>query len=170
MTQKQVGFKIDKETYESAMQRLEWGEMSERLRDTVVEIAFGADISKRAKVQRRLNEVRQKRDDSLAQADQLRNEAREYNARIAELERTLSHLNDADGEYSGALQVIEDLLITGARVDPEHVQVKRAAALKKITPQQVIEDLQNRNEYLPDEAFRFAEPNEPADWKDATTN
>jgi len=170
MTQKQVGFVVDKATYESAMERLEWGEMSERLRDTVVEIAFGADISKREKVRRRLEEVRKKRDDALDQADKLRSDSRQYNARIAELEQTLSHLNDADGEYSGALQVIEDLLIMGARIDPEHVQVKRAAALQKVRPEQVIEDLKNRNSELPPEAFRFAEPGEPADWKDATPN
>jgi len=167
MTRKQVGFTVDEATWQSAMDRLEWGEMSERLRDTVVEIAYGADISKRQKVQRRLDEVRDRRNELQSKIDNLRADLQRRNAQVAELERTLATLNDVEGEYSGALQVIEDIITAGARVDPEHVQVKRAAALKKVQPQEVIKDLQERNLDLPPEAFRFADTGEPADWRDA---
>jgi len=170
MTRKQVGFTVDEATWHSAMDRLEWGEMSERLRDTVVEIAYGADISKRQKVQRRLDEVRDRRDELQSRIDNLRVDLQRRNTQVAELERTLATLNDVEGEYSGALQVIEDIITAGARVDPEHVQVKRAAALKKVQPQEVIKDLQERNPDLPPEAFRFADTGEPADWRDATQN
>jgi septal ring factor EnvC (AmiA/AmiB activator) len=170
MTRKHVGFTVDDATWQSAMERLQWGEMSERLRDTVVEIAYGADISKRQKVQRRLDEVRARRDELQNKISNLGADLQRQNAQIAELERTLATLNDVEGEYSGALQVIEDIINVGARVDPEHVQVTRAAALKKVQPEEVINDLQERNPDLPTEAFRFAENDEAADWREATQN
>jgi chromosome segregation ATPase len=166
MTEKHVGFTIHEETWQSAMDRLEWGEMSERLRDTVIEIAYGADISERQKVQRRLDEIRGKRDETQMKIDNLQGDLQKQNAQIAELERTLATLQDVLGEYSGALQVIEDVLDQGARVDIGHRQVQRAAQMRGIEPAEVIADLKERNPDYPEKAFRWPEDGELVNWRE----
>jgi len=164
MKEKHVGFVIEQSTWETAMERLEHGEMSERLRDLVTEIAYGADISKRQRVKKRLDELREQRSEVQQDIRSLENEEERITANISSLEGTLEYLNDVDGEYHGALQVIEDVLEKGARIDIDHSQVIRAAKIRDTEPEDVIFDLKQRNPDIPDQAFRWAKEGELANW------
>jgi hypothetical protein len=167
MKEKHVGFVIEQSTWESAMERLEHGEMSERLREVVTEIAYGADVSKRQRVKKRLDELREQRTGVQEEIRVLENKAERITANISSNERALEYLNDIDGEYEGALQVIEDIIYQGARIDVDHVQVKRAAEIQDIFTSDVILDLKDRNPDLPDEAFRWPKEGEPNNWMEA---
>lgn len=149
----QFNFRVDSDAKQLAKEKLDHGELSERLRQTVQELAFGEEISKRSQLETRLNRV----DDRL---DDLRREKEEIEAKISaeeskrdRIEDRLDDLQSRETEYTAALEMLEDQLFDGAHLDPGHGQVKKAAYLGDKQPEDVINDLQERNPSVPDHAF-----------------
>lgn len=149
----QINFNIEPEAKEAAKEKLEYGELSEVLRQHVRKIAFGEEVSEREQVKQRLQELRDKK-------DQVRSERRQQNARLedieqeeARLEERLQGLESRDAKYEGQLEMLEAALAEGQRIDPGRSDVKRAALTGKTDPRGVIQELMERNPEVPDYAF-----------------
>jgi len=164
---KQVGFEVDAEAWERAKSKSEWGEMTERLRGTVHEKAYGTEITERKR-------LREKRDSIRKEIREVENEIQnkqhtrdEKQRELERVEQRLETLEQQDGEYDGFIQAIESDLHDGKRVFVNHGKVERAAELGDCDESDVIEALKERNPDLPEGAFREPRAGEQPSWKDS---
>lgn len=153
MTDSQINFTISSDAKELAKEQLEHGELSERLRETVEQIAFGEEVSKHTQLEERLRTLREKKDDLRAQRRELDAEIETVEQEITRIEEQLSELDKREDKYEAALAMLEETLAEGGRVFPDHGQVVRAARLGNVEPADVIDDLQDRNPSVPEHAF-----------------
>lgn len=153
MTNSQINFTVDEDAKELAKERLDHGELSNQLRQTIREIAFGEDISKRAKLQDRLDNLKDRRDELKRQKEEIESELDEITSKIERVDNRLSELETKEDAYQGALEMLEDQLMSGTHIDPNHGQVKKAAHLGEKEPDDVIQDLKERNPSVPEYAF-----------------
>lgn len=153
MSDAQINFKIDGDAKELAKEKLDHGELSRRLRETVEQIAFGEEVSKHTQLQQRLRTLREKKDDLRAERRELDAELETIEQEITRVEEQLSELDKREDKYEAALEMLEETLAEGGRVYPEHGQVVRAARLGDVDEDQVIADLQERNPSVPEHAF-----------------
>jgi chromosome segregation ATPase len=149
----QIAFNVDSTTKKAAQADLDHGELSEKLRNSVHKMAFGEDISRREQLDQRIEEVSQEIEEHVAQR---RHHDAEIDRLIAEkdrLEETMQTLTSRDDQYETTLEMLEEALADGQRVFPGHGQVERAASIGDTPPEEVIEDLKERNPSYPDERF-----------------
>ena len=165
----QVGFEVDKDTVETAKQKLEFGEMSQRLRETLEAIAHGTEVAEETRLTDRLQTLREERRSLRQQRDEVENGLDEVNRKIERVEQRLDSLREQDGQYDGVLAMLEEDLHSGIRILGGSDKIKRAAKLGDCSVDDVIEDLKERNPEVPDKAFRPAEQGEPADWQSDNT-
>lgn len=158
----QVNFTVDGSAKELAKDKLEHGELSERLRRTVEEIAFGEEISQRSKLEERLDALQDRRDELRSDRERIDAELDEVTSKIERVESRLDELQTREDEYEVALEMLEDQLADGTHVFPGHGQVQKAAHVGECDPQDVISDLQDRNPSIPEHAFmdRMSAPQE----------
>jgi chromosome segregation ATPase len=149
----QINFNVDSDAKKLAKEQLDYGELSERLRETVEQIAFGEEVSKHTQLQERLRTLREKKDDLRAQRRELDAQLETVEQDIARIEEQLSELDKREDRYEAALEMLEETLAEGGRVFPDHGQVVRAARLGDVDEQQVIADLKERNPSVPEHAF-----------------
>lgn len=165
---RQVTFNADKETVETAKEKLEYGELSEELRGRLDEIAYGAQTTKREQLKEQLEKLRGDKQEVHHEIEELENEEKEIDRKIRRVEEQLDAIRDTDGEYNGALEMIEVKLERGERMFSTHEDVERAAQIGQKPKQDVIQDLRERNPDLPDEAFELSAPHEPTNWRETT--
>lgn len=162
---KQVGFEVDAEAWEHAKEKAEWGEMTELLRRTVNEKAYGTEVTER----KRLREKRDKTRGEIRDIENtIKDEQHKRDEKQRELERIdqrLETLEQQDGEYDGFIQALESDLHSGKRVFVNHGKVERAAELGECDPSDVVETLKERNPELPEGAFREPRAGEEPSWK-----
>lgn len=149
----QINFKVDEDAKELAKQRLEYGELSKTLRETVEEIAFGEELSKRSKIESRLDAINDRLDELHSEREKINAEIEEKESKKERLDERLSELDSREDEYSAALEMLEDQLMDGTHLDPGHAQIKKAAHIGEKDPEDVIDDLKERNPSVPDYAF-----------------
>jgi predicted nuclease with TOPRIM domain len=149
-----VNAKIDKDVYETAKAKLDHGGISREIRKTFQRIAHGAEVSEREQIKDRRKEWRDDRRELKHERQAINNQLDELEVKIERAENRLDDLRDKQGEYEGALQMIEDGMHEhGERVFPGHKKIQRAAELGECDAEDVISDLQERNPDLPDEQF-----------------
>ena len=165
----QVGFEVDKDTVETAKQKLEFGEMSQRLRETLEAIAHGTEVAEETRLTDRLQTLREERRSLRQQRDNVENDLDEVNRKIERVEQRLDSLREQDGQYDGVLAMLEEDLHSGVRILGGSDKIKRAAELGDCSVDEVIEDLKERNPEVPEKAFRPAQAGEPADWQSDET-
>lgn len=165
---KLVTFNASSETLQEAKDRLEHGELSERLRGTLNEIAHGADVAQQTRLTDRLQTLREDRRDAERKIREWQDERDELDRKIERVESRLDELREQDGEYDGVLAMLEADLADGVRVMEGTDKVKRAARIGDCTPADVIDDLKERNPNTPDVAFRQARAGEAGNWQDVT--
>ena len=165
----QVGFEVDKDTVETAKQKLEFGEMSQRLRETLEAIAHGTEVAEETRLTDRLQTLREERRSLKQQRDNVENDLDEVNRKIERVEQRLDSLREQDGQYDGVLAMLEEDLHSGVRILGGSDKIKRAAELGDCSVDEVIEDLKERNPEVPEKAFRPAQAGEPADWQSDET-
>jgi len=153
MSDKLVNFNAPEETVKKAKSKLEHGEMSERLRATLKEIAHGTDVAEQTRIKDHIQQLREDRRDVEGQINSLQRERDEIDRKIGRLEERLDTLMDQQGEYEGFLQSIEQDLHDGKSVFIGHGKIETAADLGDCTQEEVIEALQERNPDLPPERF-----------------
>ena len=169
MSEKLVNFNVDEETYELAKNKLEYGEMSELLRQTVRGIAVGTDTTERERKQELLEDKRKAVRDIDREIDDLENDKDEILREIERIERRLNELLEQDGEYDGVLAMLEEDLQSGIRILGGSDKVAKAAQIGDCSREDVVDDLKERNPDVPDKAFRPAEQGEPAAWNSDNT-
>ena len=165
----QVGFEVDKDTVETAKQKLEFGEMSQRLRETLEAIAHGTEVAEETRLTDRLQTLREERRSLRQQRDNVENDLDEVNRKIERVEQRLDSLREQDGQYDGVLAMLEEDLHSGVRILGGSDKIKRAAELGDCSVDEVIDDLKERNPEVPEKAFRPAQAGEPADWQSDET-
>lgn len=163
---KLVTFRQEKETVELAKEKLEHGEMSERLRQTLAQIAHGADVAEQSRLKDRVQELRRQRRKKDRQIRELQNDRDEIDRDIERIEERLDSLMEQEGEYDGALSMLESELREGNYVFPNKSSVKEAASVGQTTPETVIQDLKERNADVPEAAFELPKVHQPNDWRE----
>lgn len=167
---KTVNFRADRDTVEAAKKKLEFGEMSERLRETLETIAYGAEATERERLREKLRDKRHEGREIDREIQQLRTDREELNRQIERIETRLEQLEEDDGKYDGVLEMLESDLHDGVRITSGSPRVERAAEIGNCEPPQVIDDLKDRNPNVPEKAFRSAAAGEDPDWRDTRTN
>lgn len=164
----QTGFQVDEADLTKAKENCEFGELSEELRRTVRELAYGREKTRREELKDELSEKRDKEREINTEIENLRTKRNEVRRDIEDLENELDNLRDTDAEYEGMLESMESDLHDGARIWGTMSKVEKAAGIAGKTTAEVINELKERNSGVPEEAFREAEQNEPGNWKDGT--
>ena len=82
------------------------------------------------------------------------------------MEQRLDDLRDIEGEYNGALEMLESRLLQGERIYIQLDAVENAAQLGEKNKQDVLEDLKDRNPDVPGYAFELCPVHEPHDWRE----
>lgn len=149
----QVHFTVDRNAKELAKEKLEFGELSNLLRDEVHRVAFGEEISKREQLQERLNQLREERDELRSEKRQIETDIEEKETEIARVEERLSGLERKEDRYEATLEMLEETLLEGGRVFEDHGQVIKASKVGGKEPEDVIAELKERNPNVPDHAF-----------------
>lgn len=149
----QVHFTIERNAKELAKEKLDHGELSTELRETVNRIAFGEEISKRERAHRRLAELRDKKDDLRNEKRAIEGELEEVEGEIKRLEERLDKMERREDKYEATLEMLEETLKAGGRVFEDHGQVMKAAKIGGKEAEDVIEELKERNPSIPDHAF-----------------
>ena len=147
---------VDEHARDAAQDRTEHGEISERLRSEVNRLAFGEDVEERESVKRELERTRDNKDDLRAKIREFQNELQSLESKETRLEERLSNFVDDEQKYIGHLESLESQLYEGANVDSGHGGVKRAANVAKCDPEDVIDELKERNPEIPEYAFEKA--------------
>jgi chromosome segregation ATPase len=149
----QINFSVDQDAKELAKGKLEHGELSEALRETVRSIAFGEEVGKHEKIKARLLSLRDTKDELRSEKRELEANIEDVEQKIARVEERLDKLDRKEDKYEASLEMLEDQLMTGTHIFPDHGQVVKAAMLGEKEPEDVINDLQERNPSVPHYAF-----------------
>ena len=149
----QINFTVEKNAKDLAKEKLDHGELSTELRQTIHRLAYGEEISKRERLHKRLAELRDSKDELRAEKREIEAEIEEIEGEIKRIEERLDGMERREEKYEGTLEILEETLYAGGRVFEDHGQVMKAAKIGGKQPADVIEQLQERNPSVPDHAF-----------------
>ncbi len=145
-------------------EKMKHGEMSERLRHVHEQMAYGAHVTEKARVQELIRELEEQLEELVRQRERLDSDIRDVRSRLQNAESELERVEESQDHLDELLSDIEAGVVAGQRVDPTHPRVKTAAEIANETPKDIIRRLQERNPDVPDEAFRYAQPHEDPMW------
>lgn len=153
-SKEQVNFTVERNAKELAKEKLDYGELSTELRETIHRIAYGEEISKRERMHKRLAELRDEKDSLRADKREIEAEIEEIESNIARIEERLDGMERREDKYEATLELLEETLYAGGRVFEEHGQVMKAAKIGGKEPEDVIDELKERNPSVPDHAYQ----------------
>lgn len=149
-----VTAEVPKRDKEIAKAKLDHGGISREIRKTITRIAHGAEISERERLKEDIETWRDERRGKVHEKQSLENEIDELDVKIERAENQLDELRDKQGEYEGALQIIEEEMHeVGMCVFEGHAKVEHAASLGDCSVEDVMDDLRDRNPDLPESQF-----------------
>lgn len=149
-----VTVEVPKRDKEIAKAKLDHGGISREVRKTITRIAHGVEISERERLKEDIKTWRDERRATVHKKQSLENQIDEFDVKIDRAETQLDELRDKQGEYEGALQIIEeDMHKVGMCVWEEHAKVEHAASLGDCSVGDVMDDLQDRNPDLSESQF-----------------
>lgn len=148
-----VYVEVPAETKQLAKERLEHGGLTRVCRERLEEIAHGKETSEKNRVKDQLKDLRDKRRELKTQRDEIESELDDIEIKIERAEQRLDEIQDREGEYEGALSMLEEQLADGNHLFIGHGQVQEAAERGNCTQQDVLDDLKERNPTIPDEQF-----------------
>jgi len=149
----QINFTVEDDAKQLAKEKLEHGELSTELRETIHRIAFGEEISKREQSRKRLAELRDEKDTKRSEIRNAEAELEEIEDKIARVEERLDNMERLEDKYEASLEMLEESLQQGEHVFEEHGQVIKAAKVGGKETEAVIEELKERNPMVPDYAY-----------------
>lgn len=149
----QINFTVEEAAKDLAKEKLEHGELSTELRETIHRVAYGKEISKREQLHRRLADLRDEKDALRAEIREKQAEVEEIESTIARMEERLDGMERREDKYDATLELLEETLYSGGRVFEEHGQVLKAAKIGGKEAEDVINELKERNPSIPDHAF-----------------
>jgi len=154
MTDKaQINFTVEDDAKQLAKEKLEHGELSTELRETIHRVAFGEKISKREQSRKRLAELRDEKDAKRSEIRDAEAELEEIEDKIARVEERLDNMERREDKYEASLEMLEESLQQGEHVFEDHGQVIKAAKVGGKETEDVIAELKDRNPMVPDHAF-----------------
>lgn len=149
----QINFTVEEAAKDLAKDKLDHGELSTELRETIHRIAYGQEISKRERLQRQLADLRDDKDSIRSTIREKQAELEEVEDKITRVEERLDGMERREDKYDATLQMLEEKLYDGGRVFEDHGQVLKAAKIGGKEPEDVITELKERNPSVPDHAF-----------------
>jgi chromosome segregation ATPase len=150
----QINVEVPARTKELAKDQLEHGGLTRVIREKLTQIAHGEEASEIERVKDQLHELRDERRDLKRERHDIDQQLEKVDVKIERAENKLDELRDKEGEYEGALQMIEEEMHNeGMCVFEGHGRIKNAADIGDCTQQDVINDLKERNPDLPQEQF-----------------
>lgn len=152
----QINVEVPARTKALAMDRLEYGEMTRRIREMFKQVAHGENVSRRQRVKDHLQDLRDERQEVKHERQMLNNRLEEIEREIERAEDELDAIRDRDGQYEGALETLGGIITDGQHVFKGHAQVRRAAEMGNCTQENVIADLKERHPDAPAEQFQPA--------------
>ena len=151
----QVNVEVSQRTKELAKEKLNHGGLSDVIRDTLSRIAHGEATTERQKVQDELRDLRTKRKELKSDRAEIDEQLDLIEVKIERAEQRLNELQDKEGEYEGALTMLEnEMQEKGMSVWPDHGKVKEVADIGSCSAGDVIGDLKERNNGFEDDRFQ----------------
>lgn len=150
----QINFTVEADAKGLAKDKLEHGELSTELRETIHRIAYGEEISKRERMHKRLADLRDQKDSLRAEKREIEAELEEIEGSIKRIEERLDGMERKEDKYDATLEMLEETLYSGGRVFEQHGQVMKAAKIGGKDAKDVIDELKERNPSVPDHAFK----------------
>lgn len=150
----QVIAEVPKSVRDGAKDKLPYGGMSEEIRETLSRIAFGEELNQRSRLEARLEDLREDRDELYRERRELDAQIENIESQISSIEREVSQLSTQEERYEAKLESIEYRIRSeGGHLFPEHGEIKKVASEAQREPEGVIQDLRERNPDIPDRAF-----------------
>jgi chromosome segregation ATPase len=149
----QINFTVEEAAKDLAKEKLEYGELSTELRETIHRIAYGQEISKREQLSKQLAELRETKDSLRADIREKEAELEEVEDKISRVEERLDGMERREDKYEAMLEMLEQTLYEGGRVFENHGQVIKAGKTGGKDAADVIQELKERNPSIPDHAF-----------------
>lgn len=145
--------RVDERRKERVKERLEHGGLTREIRNLLRRLDDHAS-SEKARLKQELDAAREERDEWKQTREEANRNIERLDTRVHRLENELDTIRDREGEYEGHLKSIERMMHDeGASVFEDHGQVQAAADAGDCAPEDVINDLRERNPSLPDEQF-----------------
>ena len=149
----QINFTCDRDAKELAKDKLDHGELSAELRQTVQRLAFGEEISQRETTKRRLAELRDEKDTLRSEKREIEAQLEDVEQEITRVEERLDKMERKEDKYEASLEMLEESLRNGQRVFEDHGQVIKAAKVGGKDAADVLDELRERNPDIPEQAF-----------------
>lgn len=148
-----VGHRVPGHLRDAAQANTEHGELSEMVRSLYRRIAHGDSDGGAESIAIELERVRAKKDELREEVRKLQNELQSLEQQETRLEEKLTTHRSRQDKYEGHLESLEQQLRNGTRVFAEIPSVQQAGSTAGKSPEEVIEDLKERNPIIPDHAF-----------------
>ena len=162
----QVHVEVSKDVKETAKEKLGHGGLSREIRDCLERIAFGAELNKRSRLERRRDELESELRDARQERREIDARIETKEDRISGIDAKLSNLTKREDKYEAKLEELESQLREdGIRVFPSFPNVKRAASTGEVEPEGVVETLKERNPDVPEYAFKNGINDYENDWE-----
>lgn len=149
----QVSHLVPKSVKEDAQKKAEHGELSDAVRKTYEIIAYGGDYEDTFRLEQQLDRARAEYERLVEDKEDVERKIRETAETIETLEERLESIESAKSNFEEQIQELERGLKTGEHIFPSHGKVERAAEAGRMSPEEVIDLLQERNPDVPDHAF-----------------
>jgi len=150
----QIHVKVSREAKELAKQKLKHGELSQLFRDELRRVAYGDEVSKRERLQRNLEEIREEKDSLRAEKREIEGEIERVETEIARVEERMDGLERKEDRFDAQIEMLEEALAEGMRLDPKNPKVITAAKTGGVETDEVIGELRDRHPNIPDQAFK----------------
>lgn len=160
-------FKCRRQLREDAKRNAERGELAERGRQMLQEVAYGVSGEEDSRLKTKkaeLENVRDRIDDLRGERRRIDAEIESQESRATRLEEQISQLESQKDELEQTLETLENMLRSGERMWP--VRVKNAADVEKPKAKELYHRLKERNEDLPAAAFEEPRVHTPSDWRE----
>lgn len=151
---------------EDAKRNTDRGELSEETRNLFRRKAYGigssAESSELDQAKAELREARNNVDQLRHERSMLDAKIESEESRVARLEERIDNLEEERNEMQTKVDMLENMLHNGERMWP--VRIKNAADVDIETATKLYDELQDRNDELPEEAFEEPDVSTPANW------
>lgn len=150
---KQLVVNVPKRTHGIAKKKLDHGGLTRVVREALSRVAHGERTTEKERVKDHLRELRDNRRELMNERSDLNNRLDKLEIEIERTENRLDVLRDREGEYDGALQLIEQNMEDGMQVFVGHAMVEQAAEMGDCGQEDVLDDLKERNPDYPESQF-----------------
>jgi chromosome segregation ATPase len=152
----QVSHLVPESLREDAQDNAEYGELSDAVRQAYRIVAYGDDYENTQRLKQRLERAKNEYQRLVEEEDRLEEQKDETEDRIRQLREQLEAAESKEEQYEELLVDLETQVYNGSHVFPRHADVEEAAEISGQSPEEVIEDLKERNPEVPDDAFKPA--------------